>query len=153
MALAFSFFNKFVKIQEEQEEYTWLVGWDYKNSTLGTPRLVTCNHCGVQLSRGGPMAPKNKWHNKTMDNHLKRIHPEKMKEVGEARGTLVEKPTDLKDETARGCIPIFNLRNRKEKDSFLSRVRNFCLNEKFGWPTAILFLAPAEGWKGPSGPA
>ena len=26
-------------------------------------------------------------------------------------------------------------------------------NEKFGWPTAILFLAPAEGWKGPSGPA
>ena len=24
--------------------------------------------------------------------------------------------------------------------------------EKFGWPTAILFLAPAEGWKGPSGP-
>ena len=31
-----------------------------------------------------------------------------------------------------------------------------CLNykyEKFGWPTAILFLAPAEDWKGPSGPA
>ena len=26
-------------------------------------------------------------------------------------------------------------------------------NEKFRWPTAILFLAPAEGWKGPSGPA
>ena len=23
----------------------------------------------------------------------------------------------------------------------------------FGWPTAILVLAPAEGWKGPSGPA
>ena len=22
----------------------------------------------------------------------------------------------------------------------------------FGWPTAILVLAPAEGWKGPSGP-
>ena len=29
----------------------------------------------------------------------------------------------------------------------------FYNNEKFGWPTAILFLAPAEGWKGPSGPA
>ena len=27
------------------------------------------------------------------------------------------------------------------------------LYEKFGWPTAILFLTPAEGWKGPSGPA
>merc|ERR1712105_29727 len=26
-------------------------------------------------------------------------------------------------------------------------------NKKFGWPTAVLFLAPAEGWKGPSGPA
>ena len=26
-------------------------------------------------------------------------------------------------------------------------------NEKFGCPMAILFLAPAEGWKGPSGPA
>ena len=29
----------------------------------------------------------------------------------------------------------------------------FLYNEKFGWPTAILFLAPAEGWKGPLGPA
>ena len=25
------------------------------------------------------------------------------------------------------------------------------LNEKFGWPMAILFLAPVEGWKGPAG--
>ena len=32
-------------------------------------------------------------------------------------------------------------------------VGQFKYNEKFGWPTAILFLAPAEGWKGPSGPA
>ena len=23
---------------------------------------------------------------------------------------------------------------------------------KFGWPTATLILAPAEGWEGPSGP-
>ena len=30
---------------------------------------------------------------------------------------------------------------------------NLLENEKLGWPTAILFLAPAEGWKGPSGPA
>ena len=27
------------------------------------------------------------------------------------------------------------------------------LYEKFGWLMAILFLAPAEGWKGPSSPA
>ena len=25
--------------------------------------------------------------------------------------------------------------------------------EEFGWLTAILFLAPVEGWKGPTGPA
>ena len=27
----------------------------------------------------------------------------------------------------------------------------YLYNEKFGWPTAILFFAPAEGWKGPAG--
>ena len=30
-------------------------------------------------------------------------------------------------------------------------VAKFKDNDKFGWPTAILFLAPAEGWKGPAG--
>ena len=68
------------------------------------------------------MAPKNKWHNKTMDNHLKRVHPEKMKEVSEARATIGERPRDPRDETKRGCIPVFNLRNRKDKDAFLSQV-------------------------------
>merc|ERR1712074_137206 len=29
----------------------------------------------------------------------------------------------------------------------------FSLTRTFGWPMAILVLAPAEGWKGPSGPA
>ena len=29
----------------------------------------------------------------------------------------------------------------------------FYSTRTFGWPTAILVLAPAEGWKGPSGPA
>ena len=47
-----------------------------------------------------------------------------MKEVYEARGNKGEKVKDLRDETARGAIPIFNLRNRKEKDAFLSQVRN-----------------------------
>ena len=42
----------------------------------------------------------------------------------EARGNKGENVKDLRDETARGAIPIFNLRNRKEKDAFLSQVRN-----------------------------
>ena len=75
------------------------------------------------------MAPKQKWHNKTMDNHLKRLHPDKMKEVSESRATIGEKPMDPRDETVRGCIPIFNLRNRKEKNSFLSQVRDFCTDK------------------------
>ena len=85
---------------------------------------MTCNHCGVQLSRGSTTAPKEKWHNKIIDNHLKRVHPDIMKEVCEARGNKGEKVKDLRDETARGAIPIFNLRNRKEKDAFLSQVRH-----------------------------
>ena len=72
--------------------------------TLGTPHLVTCNHCGVQLSRGSTTAPKEKWHNKIMDNHLKRVHPDIMKEVCEARGNKGEKVKDLRDETARGLF-------------------------------------------------
>ena len=68
------------------------------------------------------MAPKQKWHNKTMDNHLKRLHPEKMKEVCEARASSGEKVEDPRDETVRGTIPIFNLTNRKDKDAFLSQV-------------------------------
>ena len=59
-----------------------------------------------------------------MDNHLKRVHPDIMKEVCEARGNKGENVKDLRDETARGAIPIFNLRNRKEKDAFLSQVRH-----------------------------
>ena len=85
---------------------------------------MTCNHCGVQLSRGSTTAPKEKSHNKIMDNHLKRVYPDIMKDVCETRGNKEEKVKDLRDETARGAIPIFNLRNRKEKDAFLSQVRN-----------------------------
>ena len=34
-----------------------------------------------------------------------------------------------------------------------SNKESFNQTRTFGWPTAILVLAPAEGWKGPSGPA
>ena len=68
------------------------------------------------------MAPKNKWHNKTMNVHLQRMHPEQMQEVVEARITTSERKRDKRDESARGCIPVFNLRNRKDKDAFLSQV-------------------------------
>ena len=46
-------------------------------------------------------------------------------------------------------IPYFSI----WKNPSLSLIPFFVLREKFGWPMAILFLAPAEGWKGPSGPA
>ena len=44
------------------------------------------------------------------------------------------------------CSRFINFQNRSYRNENLT-------HEKFGWPTAILFLAPAEGWKGPSGPA
>ena len=68
------------------------------------------------------MAPKNKWHNKTMNSHLQRMHPEQMQEVVEARVTTGERRRDAKDESARGCIPVFNLHNKKDKDAFLSQI-------------------------------
>ena len=58
------------------------------------------------------MAPKNKWHNKTMNSNLQRMHPEQMQEVVEARVTTSERKRDKRDESARGCIPVFNLQNR-----------------------------------------
>ena len=48
----------------------------------------------------------------------------------------------------RGGVP--NTYNRKLP---LSVRVNISSTRKFGWPTATLFLTPAEGWKGPSGPA
>ena len=70
------------------------------------------------------MALKEKWHNKSMENHLKHVHPEKMREVTEVRAATGEKAKDPRDETVRGTIPIFNLRNRKDKEAFLSQVRD-----------------------------
>ena len=58
---------------------------------------------------------------------------------------------------ARRALPALR-RSEKEDGCRLSefivlKMYQILNNEKFGRPTAILFLAPAEGWKGPSGPA
>ena len=50
------------------------------------------------------------------------MHPEQMQEVVEARVTTGERRRDARCESSRGCIPIFNLRNKKDKDTFLSQV-------------------------------
>ena len=56
--------------------------------------------------------------------------------------------------------PSFQTLNTENKYIYLLTLRsltrhvaNYLIDEKFGWPTATLFLAPVEGWKGPSGPA
>ena len=40
-----------------------------------------------------------------------------------------------------------------EMDMLHVLLKTILKTRKFGWPTATLFLAPVEGWKGPSGPA
>ena len=41
--------------------------------------------------QGSTTASKEKWHIKIIDNHLKRVHPDIMKEVHQARGNKGEK--------------------------------------------------------------
>ena len=52
-----------------------------------------------------------------------------------------------------GCRPPEPFHKKKFCLIYISKMMKIFIMRRFGWPTATLLLAPAEGWRGPSGPA
>ena len=91
--------------------------WEHLKAKEGAPHKAICNYCSKEMSRGKE-GGKN-LSNKSMGNHLKSQHPDAFKEYEVAR----IKKGDPKDETVRGSVPLFNLKNYGERAEFLKLVR------------------------------
>ena len=86
-----------------------------KHMLLHERELVyTCKDCGAECDTQPEYV-----------KHLK-VHKEQFKlyqELEAARGKAVTvQQEDLKDETTRGTVPIFNISNHRERQQFLSKV-------------------------------
>ena len=87
--------------------------------------LANCNTCGKVITLGKADTAKGSLSYSGMARHLK-VHKEQFKlyqELEAARGKAVTvQQEDLKDETTRGTVPIFNISNHRERQQFLSKV-------------------------------
>ena len=87
-------------------------------------RKALCNHCGALVQRGQPDAPRNKCWNRNMQSHITKEHPEIMVEVAQeqrkSKGS--KRLKDPRDESRRGTVPLFNLRNQADRADFIKRV-------------------------------
>ena len=81
--------------------------------------------CGKVITLGKADTAKGSLSYSGMARHLK-VHKEQFKlyqELQAARGKAVTvQQEDLKDETTRGTVPIFNISNHRERQQFLSKV-------------------------------
>ena len=91
--------------------------WEHYQAVEGSPHKTTCNYCGREISRGKE-GGKNLG-NKAMNTHLRNKHPEAFNEYEAARNKTT---MDHKDETVRGSVPLFNLKNHGERAEFLKLV-------------------------------
>ena len=86
-------------------------------------RLASCNYCGHVARRGRDDTPKSKCVNRAMQSHIKKCQPDIMNEVAKEQVALKNVPkSDVNDESVRGCVPLFNLRNHSERASFMGMV-------------------------------
>ena len=85
--------------------------WEHFKAKEGAPHKAVCNLCSKEISRG--KEGRKSLGNKSMNTHLKTQHPAAFKEYETA---------DPKDETVRGSVPIFSLKNQGERDEFLKLV-------------------------------
>ena len=85
----------------------------------GDHTVAVCHHCGVEVRRGKVGAAKKDCGNRGMQQHVERLHKERMGEIQEARprnsAEAMGKVYDPKDETVRGTVPYFNLQNNLKR--------------------------------------
>ena len=91
--------------------------WEHFKTVEGSPHKAICNYCDLVVLRGKEGGKS--LGNKTMNNHLKKIHPDAFNEYEVARN---KKTSDPNDETRRGSVPLFNLKNHGERAEFLKLV-------------------------------
>ena len=91
--------------------------WDHFTLKEGAPHKATCNHCSQEMTRG--KEGSKSLGNKTMNGHLKTKHPMAFQQYEEAR---TNKVSDPKDESVRGVVPLFNLKNHSKRADFLALV-------------------------------
>ncbi len=94
--------------------------WDHCKEKAGAAELVVCNYCSMEIRRGKPGSSRAGWTLKNFQYHLEKKHPDFNKQLKDKQGLDKKDP---KDETVRGTIPLFNLRNHKERQTFLQKVR------------------------------
>ena len=88
--------------------------WAFFSQEEGAQHLARCKMCNKVISRG--KAGCKATNNGGMLNNLQRIHKEdyEMYKAGEE----AKKKVDVKNETVRGTIPIFKLKNHSEQREF-----------------------------------
>ena len=91
--------------------------WEHFTLKEGAPHRAICNICSKDLSRG--KEGSKVLGNKTMSTHLKSQHPAAFKDYEVAKTNKIHDP---KDETKRGSVPMFNLKNHGERAEFLALV-------------------------------
>ena len=96
--------------------------WDHFVIPDGDYRKAKCLHCETVVSRGGPETPRSKCYNRSMQVHMEVKHKEELTKVLEKRAERKELKKDSKDETVRGTLPIFSLKNKEQKAAFLKLV-------------------------------
>ena len=86
-------------------------------------RLASCNYCGYVARRGGENSPKSKCVNRAMQVHIRKCQLSIMSEVQQEQEALKSlQTTDVHDESCRGTVPLFNLRNNSERTKFIRMV-------------------------------
>ena len=96
--------------------------WEHFDVEEGAIHIGRCKHCNKTFSRGKEDTARP--NNSGLINHLRRLHKDAYQTYTEAEKRT--KKTDVKDETVRGCIPLFNLKNHGERKQFLKQI---CLNK------------------------
>ena len=92
--------------------------WDFFSLESLQPHIARCNTCGKNISRGKEGATK--LNNGGMIAHLRSLHKDQFTKYKEAEGQ--GKKIDPKDETLRGTVPLFSLKNHAERKQFLKLV-------------------------------
>ena len=91
--------------------------WAYFTCQEGAEHIALCTLCNKTISRG--KAGCTQHNNGGMIHHLERIHKDQymMYKLGQTH-----KKVDMHDDTVRGTIPLFKLKNHTEGQEFLKLV-------------------------------
>ena len=100
--------------------------WKHFVSPDGNFRLAQCNHCGVIVQRGTENAPRGKCYNRNMQKHLGKYHGDLMEEVtnSQVAAKVANKKIDVRCESVRGVVPLFNLRSQDDRAAFIRKVKH-----------------------------